>query len=123
MKKLKQTDHRFKCLFLILVSVCSLLLIRAPESPAHEFSRETAVVRAVRQVSPAVVNISSAIRVRKRANPFSRFGLNPFFEEFFKDFFDPRLERRREYTSLGPGVIIDGAKGLILTVCCWDRHF
>ena len=41
--------------------------------------------------------------------------MNPFFEEFFKDFFDPRLERRREYTSLGSGVIIDGKKGLILT--------
>ncbi len=82
---------------------------------AQEFSRETAVVRAVRNVSPAVVNISSAVQVRKRTSPFSGFGLNPFFEEFFRDFFDPRLERRREYTSLGSGVIIDGKKGLILT--------
>lgn len=82
---------------------------------AHEFSRETAVVKAVRDVSPAVVNISSAVQVRKRTSPFSGFGLNPFFEEFFKDFFDPRFEGRRKYTSLGSGVIIDGKKGLILT--------
>ena len=82
---------------------------------AHEFSRETAVVKAVRDVSPAVVNISSVVQVRKRTSPFSGFRMNPFFEEFFKDFFDPRFDRRREYTSLGSGVIIDGKKGLILT--------
>jgi len=92
-----------------------LLLWEPPAGFAHEFSRETAVVRAVRKVSPAVVNISSAVQIRKRTSPFSGFGSNPFFEEFFKDFFDPRFERRREYTSLGSGVIIDGKKGLILT--------
>ncbi len=76
--------------------------------------RETPVVKAVRKASPAVVNVSSAQEVRSRANPFSGFG-NPFFDEFFKDFFDPRFQRRREQTSLGSGVIIDGARGLILT--------
>ena len=102
--------------FFILLFTCSLLIMMpATESPAHEFSRETAVVKAVREVSPAVVNISSAVQVRKRTSPFSGFGFNPFFEEFFKDFFDPRFERRQEYTSLGSGVIIDGKKGLILT--------
>jgi Do/DeqQ family serine protease len=99
----------------IILFICSLVLMPAPESRGHEFSRETAVVKAVREVSPAVVNISSAVQVRKRTSPFSGFGFNPFFEEFFKDFFDPRLERRRKYTSLGSGVIIDGKKGLILT--------
>jgi len=77
--------------------------------------RESPVVRAVRKVSPAVVNISSSYAVRKRANPFSGFGMDPFFEEFFKDFFDPRFEGRQESASLGSGVIIDGKRGLILT--------
>ena len=95
--------------------IAFLLLWEPPAGFAHEFSRETAVVRAVRKTSPAVVNISSAVQVRKRTSPFSGFGSNPFFEEFFKDFFDPRFERRRKYTSLGSGVIIDGKKGLILT--------
>jgi Do/DeqQ family serine protease len=72
------------------------------------------VVRAVRKASPAVVNISSAYETRARANPFSGFG-NPLFDEFFKDFFDPRFEQRQEQTSLGSGVIIDGDRGLILT--------
>ncbi len=91
------------------------MLIQAPGSYAYELNRETAVVRAVRKVSPAVVNISSAYEVRKRTSPFSGFGLNPFFDEFFSDFFDPRFERRQQNTSLGSGVIIDGEKGLILT--------
>ena len=95
--------------------IAFLLLWEPPAGFAHEFSRETAVVKAVRKTSPAVVNISSAVQVRKRTSPFSGFGFNPFFEEFFKDFFDPRFERRRKYTSLGSGVIIDGKKGLILT--------
>jgi len=77
--------------------------------------RESPVVRAVRKVGPAVVNISSSYEVRKRANPFSGFGMDPFFEEFFKDFFDPRFERHQQSTSLGSGVIIDGKRGYILT--------
>ena len=99
----------------ILLSLCSLILIHAPVGYGHELNRETAVVKAVREVSPAVVNISSAYEVRKRTSPFSGFGLNPFFDEFFRDFFDPRFERRQQNTSLGSGVIIDGQKGLILT--------
>ena len=90
-------------------------LIDPGQSFAHELNRETAVVKAVREVSPAVVNISSAYEVRKRSSPFSGFGMNPFFEEFFSDFFDPRFERRQQHASLGSGVIIDGKKGLILT--------
>ena len=82
---------------------------------ALDQNRETPVVRAVRQVSPAVVNISSAFESRKQRSPFSGFGFDSFFEEFFKDFIDPRFETRREYTSLGSGVIIDGGRGLILT--------
>jgi Do/DeqQ family serine protease len=99
----------------IVLSICTQGLIQSNTSLAHELNRETAVVKAVREVSPAVVNISSAYEVRKRTSPFSGFGLNPFFEEFFSDFFDPRFERRQRHTSLGSGVIIDGKKGLILT--------
>ncbi|MBU4185511.1 MAG: Do family serine endopeptidase [Proteobacteria bacterium] len=80
-----------------------------------EYKREDAVVKAVRKVSPAVVNISSEFEVSKRINPFSGFGIDPFFDSFFKDFFDPGLERRQKRTSLGSGVIIDGKRGFILT--------
>ncbi len=99
----------------IVWSILTAGLIHPGQSVAHELSRETAIVKAVRAVSPAVVNISSAYEVRKRTSPFSGFGWNPFFEEFFSDFFDPRFERRQKQTSLGSGVIIDGENGLILT--------
>jgi Do/DeqQ family serine protease len=110
----RQSKQRFT-VRTFLFSLSTLILIHATVSQGHELNRETAVVKAVREVSPAVVNISSAYEVRKRTSPFSGFGLNPFFDEFFKDFFDPRFERRQQSTSLGSGVIIDGEKGLILT--------
>jgi Do/DeqQ family serine protease len=93
----------------ILIALATLTAVAAPDN-----LRESAVVKAVRKVSPAVVNISSAYEARARANPFSGFG-NPFFDEFFKDFFDPRFEQRQQQTSLGSGVVIDGDRGLILT--------
>jgi Do/DeqQ family serine protease len=98
-------------------ALVSLLLVLILPQPGYglQSERESPVVRAVRKVSPAVVNISSSYEVRKRANPFSGFGMDPFFEEFFKDFFDPRFERRQKSTSLGSGVIIDGKRGFILT--------
>ena len=73
------------------------------------------MVRAVRKVSPAVVNISSEYEVRKQVSPFSGYRMDPFFDSFFKDFFDPGNERRYTRNSLGSGVIIDGQRGFILT--------
>jgi len=80
-----------------------------------EGNRQSPIVLAVRRVSPAVVNISSVISVRKRTGPFSGFGLNPFFDSFFNDFFDPYYDRQPERSTLGSGVIIDGGEGLIIT--------
>ncbi len=70
--------------------------------------RASPVVQVVRAAGPAVVNISSTGRVR--VNPF-RSG-DEILDRFFQEFFRP-LER--EQTNLGSGVIIDGAKGLIVT--------
>ena len=103
-----------RILFALVASLFFGLTI-TPSGHALKSERESPVVRAVRKVGPAVVNISSSYEVRKRGNPFSGFGMNPFFEEFFKDFFDPRFERRQESASLGSGVIIDGKRGFILT--------
>lgn len=114
---LKSRIARFGFSQLCGLSICLFLFLffqpLAAEA-APDNLRESAVVRAVRKVSPAVVNISTAYEARTRANPFSGFG-SPFFDEFFKDFFDPRFERRQQNTSLGSGVIIDGERGLILT--------
>jgi serine protease Do len=93
----------------------SIFLAYLPTTDAAEDLRKSAVVIAVQKVSPVVVNISSEFEVRKRVNPFSGLGMDPSFENFFKDFFDPGFERRYKRTSLGSGVIIDGKQGFILT--------
>lgn len=112
--KYENRVSRLRRLAAAAVFLWAVAAANAAPPPAADNLRESAVVRAVRRVSPAVVNISSAYETRARANPFSGFG-SPFFEEFFKDFFDPRFERRQQNTSLGSGVIIDGQRGLILT--------
>jgi len=104
---------KFKAL--IIFVLFSLVFLTPPGTAAREYSRESAVVKAVRKVAAAVVNISSEYEVRRRANPFSGFGMDPFFESFFKDFFDPGFERKYRRSSLGSGVIIDGKRGFILT--------
>jgi Do/DeqQ family serine protease len=81
----------------------------------HEPDRKNTIVRAVQKIGPAVVNISSEYQFQTQRNPFSGFGMDPFFDSFFRDFFDPGLDRRQKRTSLGSGVIIDGKRGFILT--------
>jgi len=104
--------HPKTALFLLV----GLLLWAIPcTRGAEEYSRENAVVRAVRLASPVVVNISSEIGVRKRVNPFARRGRDSFFDSIFRDLFDPRYEQQYKRTSLGSGVIIDGNRGFILT--------
>ena len=102
----------YKMLRLILSAA---LFIATPSPLLAEHERESAVVKAVKKVSPVVVNISSEFEIRHRANPFSGFGMDPLFDSFFRDFFDPGYERRYKRTSLGSGVIIDGKRGFILT--------
>jgi Do/DeqQ family serine protease len=92
-----------------------MFFIAAPASVHAEHERESAVVKAVKKVSPVVVNISSELEIHRRTNPFSGFGMDPLFDSFFRDFFDPGYERRYKRTSLGSGVIIDGKRGFILT--------
>jgi len=100
----------------VAVLIFSIMLFVNPaDNLAAENPRESAVVMAVKKVSPVVVNISSEFEVRKRVNPFSGFGMDPSFENFFNDFFDPGFERRYKRSSLGSGVIIDGKRGFILT--------
>jgi serine protease DegQ len=59
------------------------------------------------RTQPAVVNVSSRTRVQVR-NPFYN---DPFFERFFGQ----EYPQERVESSLGSGVIVDAAKGLVLT--------
>ena len=96
-------------LLLAFVTVLALrLAAHADVSPI----RRTPVVEAVKRVSPAVVNISTETIVARQTSPFPAFR-DPLFEEFFHDFFEPRVERYKQ-TSLGSGVVIR-PDGYILT--------
>jgi len=99
-------------IFLVFLICCLLAPLPAL---AEKYNRETAVVKTVKRVGPAVVNISSEYETRPEQNPFNSFGMDPFFERFFKDFFDHGYNRQQKRTSLGSGVIIDGNRGFILT--------
>ncbi len=106
--------HSASC-FKIFLFIAAFLFLTTDNCPGSTYDRRTAVVEVVHRVAPAVVNISSEYQVRSRSNPFSDFGMDPLFDSFFKDFFDPGLERHAKRTSLGSGIIIDGKRGFILT--------
>jgi Do/DeqQ family serine protease len=89
---------------LVVVLLCLALPAMALEENNPRF---TPVVRAVRQAAPAVVNITST-QAPQRRKP-SAFDL--FFPELFPG--GPRQQQGR--ASLGSGVIVDGAKSLVLT--------
>ena len=63
----------------------------------------------LRDVTPAVVNISVVTMVPQRHNPLFR---DPFFRRFF-DLPDDARARRRQ--SAGSGVIVDAARGYVLS--------
>ena len=64
----------------------------------------------VERTRPAVVNIATSGHVDAQDNPLLN---DPFFRHFFEGFGD--MLRQRETNSLGSGVIIDAAKGFIVT--------
>jgi serine protease DegQ len=60
-------------------------------------------------VTPGVVNVAVRSRVERAPNPL-------FDDPFFRRFFDlPAVPREREVLSAGSGVIVDAARGYILT--------
>ena len=69
----------------------------------------------IKNIVPAVVNISTKTEVAQR-----NLMINPFFNDpFFKQFFNFNLPESRlqksETVSVGSGVIVDSAKGYIIT--------
>ncbi|NVM56550.1 MAG: Do family serine endopeptidase [Desulfobacterales bacterium] len=109
------SSRRCPNLLALALVVLAMGIFIAEDSWCAPYSRENAVVKAVRKVSPAVVNISSEYKATRRSNPFFDFGHDLFFDSFFRDFFEPHYRQRYKGKSLGSGVIIDGRRGYILT--------
>jgi serine protease Do len=103
----KKYKLRLSIISIALLSVLSIVLA-SDWVKADTASRVTPVVKVVRDIAPAVVNISA--KGRAQISPF-RSG-DPNIDRFFEEFFGPM---QREYSSLGSGVIIDGVRGLIVT--------
>ncbi|MFN0298920.1 MAG: Do family serine endopeptidase [Burkholderiales bacterium] len=87
------------------------LLVCVAVSPAHaalplDIRGTPTLAPMLVQVTPAVVNISVQTRSAQE-NPLLR---DPFFRRFFEQTERPRVEQ-----SAGSGVIIDAARGLVLT--------
>jgi len=93
-------------------TIAALMLCAATAAASTVQERRSPVVAAVERVSPAVVNISTAQVVEQETTPFPSFR-DPMFDQFFRDFFEPRRERFTR-TSLGSGVIIR-REGYVLT--------
>ena len=72
-------------------------------------TRETAITRAVKKVSPTVVGINVE-EVREVQDPFSMFNNDPFFKQFFGN----RGPQKQVVKELGSGYIIS-PDGYILT--------
>jgi Do/DeqQ family serine protease len=66
----------------------------------------------VKQVQPAVVSIATKGTVSAPSNPLME---DPFFRRFFGFPDQQQQQRRRQVQSAGSGVIVDAAKGYILT--------
>ncbi len=96
----------------LLIAALALPAVAAARGAESDPARRSLVVEAVEKASPAVVNVSTEQIVERHASPFP-FPQDPFFEEFFRDFVDPR-PRRFKTTSLGSGVIV-AADGTIMT--------
>lgn len=96
--------------------MAALCCVALPCSPAHaalpavvDGQPLPSLAPVLERVTPAVVNVYSATRVTTRVSPF-------YDDPFFRRFFDiPALPRERIQRSLGSGVIVDAARGLILT--------
>src|SRR5881409_3082758 len=96
----------------LLIAALALPAVAAARGAESDPERRSLVVQAVEKASPAVVNVSTEQIVEQRGSPFP-FPQDPFFEEFFRDFVDPR-PRRFKTASLGSGVIV-AADGTIMT--------
>ena len=98
-----------RLLALTLLAIGAVFVHR-PAEAADPFLRRTATVRAVEQVGPAVVNITTEQDVRA-PRPFGGFRGDPFFDRFFRDYFVPRGPRTTQ--SLGSGVVIDRMRHVV----------
>ncbi|MBL0165263.1 MAG: Do family serine endopeptidase [Xanthomonadales bacterium] len=93
---------------LVLTSLITMRSAQAGLPPSVDGQPLPTLAPMIERVTPAVVNINTKTRVQVR---------DPFFDDpIFRRFFNvPNQPRERVQQSLGSGVIVDAAKGYVLT--------
>lgn len=94
----------------LLAGVFASLVLLAPATaqiPDLGTGRVPTLAPLVREVTPAVVNISVRGRVRED-NPLYR-------DPLFREFFDVPKQLEKEVSATGSGVIVDAPRGYVLT--------
>jgi serine protease Do len=88
---------------LLILLACASMLCAQPEDvqAGISYSRQNAITRAARAVSPAVASVIVTQVQVYTYDPFGGFGM----DEFFRDFF-PRRQFRQEVKSMGSGVVV-----------------
>src|SRR5579872_4648968 len=100
------------CLSGVLSRLTLLILFCSPgialaQIPDLGSGRVPTLAPLVREVTPAVVNISVQGKVRED---------NPLYHDpFFREFFDVPKQLEKEVNAAGSGVIVDAQKGYVLT--------
>jgi Do/DeqQ family serine protease len=85
-------------------------LLAPPARADDPFLRRTTTVTVVEEASPAVVSITTE-QIVQPSNPFRPLTGDPFFDQFFNDFFEPRGPGTVE--NLGSGVLIDAERHVL----------
>jgi Do/DeqQ family serine protease len=106
-----------KSLTLLTGTVCAVLLLSSPilaaahmPPPFVQGQPVPTLAPIIKRVSPAVVNISTSGHVTLQQSPFFN---DPFFQQFFGMPNQPSMQQN--FQALGSGVVVDAAKGYILT--------
>jgi Do/DeqQ family serine protease len=98
----------------LMIIICSWCLIAPTVVPAAlpplvDDQALPSLAPMLKRVMPAVVNISTTTQLNSTDHPLLR---DPFFRHFFRV---PEQPRYSNPQSLGSGVIIDSARGLVIT--------
>src|SRR5579859_3707982 len=113
----RRTEPMKRLVFAALLAASSLAL-SAPAlahmpPPAVNGQPLPSLAPMIKRVTPAIVNVSTRGHVQmQQQNPFMN---DPFFQQFFGGQGFNQAPVQRQFQSLGSGVIVDAAKGYVLT--------
>lgn len=101
--------HGFRVLSVAVLCMAAVTLVQAQPLQTTDARGLPTLAPLVNDVTPAVVNISVVTRSPMENNPLFR---DPFFRRFFGV---PERQQQQKEQAAGSGVIVDAARGYVLT--------